>query len=82
MGTLKTLSEETGGTVFVLDNKSDFEEIFAQIAEELRSQYSLGYVSGNPEKDGKYREIKITPRDRKLKVRARKGYYATDEGSN
>ena len=82
MGTLKTLSEETGGTVFVLDNKSDFEDIFAQIAEELRSQYSLGYVSGNPEKDGKYREIKITPRDKKLKVRARKGYYAADEGSN
>ncbi len=82
MGTLKALSEETGGAVFVLDNKSKFEDIFAQIAEELRTQYSLGYVSSNPEHDGKYRRIKITPRDRKLEVRARKGYYAPDEGSN
>ena len=82
MGTLKTLSEETGGTVFVLDNKSDFEYIFAQIAAELRTQYSLGYVSSNSEQDGKFRRITITPRNKKLKVRTRRGYYAPDEGSN
>jgi VWFA-related protein len=82
MGTLKTLSEETGGTVFVLDNKSDFEYIFAQIAAELRTQYSLGYVSSNSEQDGKFRRIKITPRNKKLEVRTRRGYYAPDEGSN
>ncbi len=82
MRTLKTLSEETGGAVFVLDNKSNFEDIFSQIAAELRTQYSLGYVSTNLEKDGKYRRIKITPRNKRLNVRARRGYYATDEDSN
>ena len=82
MRTLKRLSEETGGAVFVLDNKSDFEDIFGQIAAELRTQYSLGYVSTNLKEDGKYRRIKIIPRDKRLKVRARKGYYAADENSN
>ena len=82
MGTLKTLSEETGGAVFVLDNKSDFEDIFGQIAAELRTQYSMGYVSTNLKKDGKYRRIKIVPRNKRLKVRARRGYYAADEDSN
>ena len=81
MRTLKALSEETGGAVFVLDNSEKFEEIFAQIAEELRSQYSLGYVSTDPEKDGQYREIQIRPRNRDLRVRSRKGYYAPYESN-
>ena len=79
MRTLKTLSEETGGAVFVLDNDSDFEDIFSQIAEELRTQYSLGYVSTNPARDGKYRKIEIKHRDKNLRVRSRRGYYAPSE---
>ena len=82
MGTLKTLSEETGGAVFVLDNNSDFEDIFSQIAEELRTQYSLGYVSTNPARDGKYREIEIKPRDKNLRVRSRRGYYAPSDNDH
>jgi len=76
---LEALSEETGGAVFVLNNSERFEEIFAQIAEELRTQYSLGYVSTNQEKDGEYREIRIRPQNRDLEVRSRKGYYAPHE---
>jgi VWFA-related protein len=76
IGTLRALSEETGGAVFEIDDRSDFEEIFATIADELRSQYSLAYVSTNPEQDGEYREIRIRPKDRDLRVRARRGYYA------
>ena len=77
--TLETLSEETGGAVFVLENSEKFEEIFAQIAEELRTQYSLGYVSTDPRQDGEYREIRIRPRNRDLRVRSRRGYYAPYE---
>lgn len=77
--TLEELSEETGGAVFVLDRQDEFGEIFARIADELRTQYSLGYVSTNPEKDGKYREIKIRPKNRNHRVRARRGYYAPAE---
>ena len=79
METLRALSEETGGAVFELDNRSDFEEIFATIAEELRSQYSLAYVSTNPDRDGEYREIRIRPNDGDLRIRARRGYYATSD---
>ena len=78
MRTLEMLSEETGGAVFELDRRANFEEIFETIAAELRSQYSLAYISTNLERDGEYREIKIVPRDRNLRVRARRGYYAPD----
>src|SRR5213594_3350168 len=63
LGTLKKFSEETGGTTFVISNEKGFKKIFDQIAEELRSQYSLGYVSLNSARDGKYRQIKITARE-------------------
>jgi VWFA-related protein len=76
IGTLKKFSEETGGTTFVVSNQNSFQRIFDQISEELRSQYSLGYVSTNTAKDGKYHQIKIVARGSGYTVKARKGYYA------
>jgi hypothetical protein len=55
---------------------SEFQRMLDQIAEELRSQYSLGYFSLNTARDGKYRQIKITTRDSSYNVKARRGYYA------
>src|SRR5262249_276839 len=78
-GTLKKLSEETGGAVFAVERNGGFARIFAQIAGELRSQYSIGYRSTNTVKDGKFRRIKITPKDSSLVIRARRGYYAAGE---
>ncbi len=82
MRTLRTLSEETGGAVFEVKNDSRFQDIFDQITQELRTQYSLGYVSTNTKQDGGYREIQIKPRNRDLRVRARKGYYAPLEDND
>jgi len=76
LGTLRKFSEETGGSTFVINNEHGFKKIFDQIAEELRSQYSLGYVSLNTARDGKYRQIKITARQSGYTVKARRGYYA------
>ena len=76
IATLKKFSEETGGTTFVVNNQNSFARIFDQIAQELRTQYSLGYNSTNAARDGKYRQIKIIPRNSGYTVRARKGYYA------
>lgn len=76
IGTLKKYSEETGGTTFSISRENSFQKIFDQIAEELRSQYSLGYVSTNTAKDGKFRQIKVVARGSGLTVKARKGYYA------
>jgi VWFA-related protein len=75
-GTLKRLSEETGGSFFNIDGNRDFDQAFAKINEELRNQYSLAFVSSNPLKDGKYRRLKIIPRDATYRIQARKGYYA------
>jgi len=76
IGTLRKFSEETGGATFVVSNQNSFGKIFDQIAQELRSQYSLGYSSTNTTRDGKFRQIRIVPRDSSYSVRARKGYYA------
>jgi VWFA-related protein len=76
IATLRKFSSETGGSTFAISNENTFEKIFRQIAEELRSQYSLAYLSTNTAHDGKFRQIKITPRESSYTVKARKGYYA------
>ena len=76
MRTLKKFSDETGGSTFVVSHQDSFKKIFDQIAEELRTQYSLGYISLNTARDGKYRQIKITAREPSYIVKSRKGYYA------
>jgi VWFA-related protein len=77
--TLRSMAEDTGGASFKIDKKGDLEMIFSQISEELRTQYSVAYHSNNPVRDGKFRRIKITPKNASLQVRARKGYYAPTE---
>ncbi len=73
---LKDIAEETGGAIFYPFKVEDLEDAFRQINQELRSQYSIGYVSTNPERDGKYRKIKIEVSEGGLKLSHRKGYYA------
>jgi VWFA-related protein len=80
VATLRRFTDETGGTTFVVSNENGFKRIFDQIAQELRTQYSLGYHSTNTARDGKYRQIRIIPRDSSHTVRARKGYYAAKGG--
>lgn len=75
-GTAKKLAEETGGRSIFVNNEKKLEEAFDQIAEELRSQYTLGYHTTNPRRDGNFRKIKIEVRRSGAKVLARKGYYA------
>ncbi len=74
--TLKRFSLETGGTVYFVSGRSDLTEVFTQISDELRSQYTLAYVSSNTARDGKFRRIRIVPKEATYKVKARQGYYA------
>jgi Ca-activated chloride channel family protein len=74
--TLKRLSLETGGTVFFVSGRSDLSEVFGQIGDELRSQYTLAYVSSNGARDGRFHKIRIIPKDPAFRVKARQGYYA------
>jgi VWFA-related protein len=76
-GGLKKMSEETGGHVFTVSNKHPLSEIFQEIQDELRNQYSIGYSSTNPNRDGSFRRIEIKTDNTDYKVQARNGYYAT-----
>jgi VWFA-related protein len=75
-GPLRQMSEETGGRLLRVDGKHTLNDIFNQIQEEMRSQYSIGFTSTNPRKDGSFRRLEIKTKDKAQKVQARKGYYA------
>lgn len=74
---LKYLAEETGGLAFFPFKAEDLTQDFENLANELRSQYSIMYRPEPMHTDGLYHEVKIRLRERKgLQVRSRKGYYA------
>ena len=74
---LRRLARETGGRAFFPFKSEELSESFADIGSELRSQYSLAYRSSNNQRDGSFRSIKITTDRKRLKVKSRKGYYAS-----
>jgi Ca-activated chloride channel homolog len=74
---LTELSRETGGQVHFPNSLSELDGVYDRIAEELRTQYNLGYVSSNGRRDGKWRRIVVrTPQREDLQIRHRVGYYA------
>jgi VWFA-related protein len=80
-GALRKVSDQTGGRAFFPKSADELKLAFAQIDEELRSQYNVGYTPTNANRDGSYRRIRIeivNPELRKNKVRLlyREGYYA------
>jgi VWFA-related protein len=77
---MKKLTEETGGRlVNVGNNGKKLEDAFAQIEQELRTQYLASYTPSNNKLDGSYRKLDISCQGDGLKVQARKGYYAVGE---
>lgn len=79
------LAEMTGGHSYRV-SPSDLEDACEKIAQELKSQYVIGYESSNTSKDGKYRKIRVrvTPPagTAKVSVRTRDGYYAPNIAAN
>lgn len=75
-GYLKSLSDPTGGRMFDLASKTPLSEIFRTIEEELRSQYSLGFVPADTVRDGAFHKLQVRVRANGMRVRSRKGYYA------
>jgi VWFA-related protein len=73
---LDSLADQTGGRAFRPFSAGDVAEDFQQISKELRSQYSLAYVSTNPAHDGTFRNITLEPRDKNYHIRAKAGYFA------
>ena len=74
---LTALARTTGAQVFFPNSLSELDAVYDRIAEELRSQYNLGYVAQNRKRDGKWRRIVVrTPTRDDLQIRHRVGYYA------
>jgi Ca-activated chloride channel homolog len=75
---LNRISEETGGKAYFPLKTADIGGVVAEIAHELRNQYSIGYVSTNTAKDGSWRRVKVTldAANTGNHVRTRAGYFS------
>jgi VWFA-related protein len=73
---LQQLADMTGGQVFTPHASRELASVFRKILDELAAQFVIGYVSTNPDQDGKFRKLKVEVKRPGLKVRHRPGYYA------
>jgi VWFA-related protein len=73
---LQHISKQTGGRFFEVSKKEPIDQIYDQIAEELRNQYSLGYAPDKASASSGYHKILVTTTNKDLIVQAREGYYA------
>jgi VWFA-related protein len=73
---LHQITDDTGGRTEIVRGFEGLDAATARIADELSKQYYLGYASSG-EKDGRWHAIRVEVRDRRLTVRARRGYVAS-----
>ena len=73
---LRQLAYETGGHAFFPDDVNDLPAIYQQISDELSSQYSVGYISGNPLRNGQWRRTIVRVDRERTTTRTKQGYYA------
>ena len=72
---LRQLAQETGGQAFFPDRVGKLDSIYQQISEELSSQYSIGYISANPLRNGQWRRIVVRADRKDVRTRTKQGYY-------
>jgi VWFA-related protein len=73
---LEKLASESGGSSFAPEEIKDLVGVYEQISNELKNQYSLGYISSNTKTDGAWRRIQVLCKRPGLEIRTRDGYYA------
>ncbi|HXW56358.1 MAG TPA: VWA domain-containing protein [Candidatus Cybelea sp.] len=73
---LDRISKETGGRLFEVSKKQPVDQIYAQIEQELRDQYILGYVPDKSSTSDDYHKIQVSTKQKDLTVQAREGYYS------
>jgi Ca-activated chloride channel family protein len=81
-GVLRRLAQATGGEAFFPGQLSEVVSICERIAQDIRHQYTIGYVPINPARNGAYRAIRVVARQKGgagLSVRTRTGYIAGGE---
>jgi len=77
---LKALADKSGGRLLRADTLGSLPDAFANIAAELRTQYSIGYYPTNKTRDEGYRKIKVGSTRKNVAIRARPGYRAPSGG--
>jgi VWFA-related protein len=79
-GSLRKITERTGGRAYFPRNETDLRSAFAQIQDELREQYLVAYSPSNKAKDGTFRKVQIDFKDlelrKNMKLTYRQGYFA------
>jgi Ca-activated chloride channel family protein len=81
---LRKIAGSSGGRAYFPESSGDLEQVWRDIAGGIRSQYTIGYHSSNPNRDGKFRKVKITAsrNGRSLRVTTRDGYFAPADESD
>jgi Ca-activated chloride channel family protein len=72
---LRQLAQETGGRAFFAQRVEELKDVYGQIAAELSSQYSMGYSSKNPRRDGAFRRLVVQVGRGNVTARTKRGYY-------
>jgi VWFA-related protein len=83
---LKRIAEQTGGRAFFPEDETQLRAAFAEINQELRTQYLVAYSPTNKVRDGGWRKIRleiVNPqlKDQKIKLTYREGYFATQRAA-
>ena len=78
---LMELANATGGREYQADSLQNMSNAFANVAEELRRQYSIGYYPKRPPQPGQRRQIRVRARQPNLAVRARDSYIFNPSGT-
>jgi VWFA-related protein len=73
--TMRKLADETGGRYFEVSRNNSISQIYSEIEEEMRNQYTIAYTSDSTDRNKGYRKISLATADKNLTVRTRPGYY-------
>ena len=79
LAALRKLTEPTGGRTFHVDDENKLDAIFADIQEEMRSQYAIGFKPADEVRDGSFRKLEVRSRKSGMKVTTRSGYFAVSK---
>jgi Ca-activated chloride channel family protein len=76
---LNRLAVETGGRALISPGAGGLRKAFEDVADDLRNQYSIAYISNDDKRNGQWRPIEVNTNGRELEVSCRKGYFASDD---
>ena len=73
---LRQLTNDTGGRAFFPADVKTLANVYGQIYDELSSQYTIGYSSKNPRRDGAWRRLVVRVNRPNVQARTKQGYFA------